>query len=81
MITGIALPFVIALVTLVWFGIGGILDIRAFFRDLSAMKRDDADDGRVEVTPTDPAGGPAEVTPLQTATDLATGTRAAVAPR
>jgi SSS family solute:Na+ symporter len=81
MITGIALPFVIALVTLVWFGIGGILDIRAFFRDLSTMKRDDADDGRVEVAPTDPAGGPAEVTPLQTATDLATGTRAAVAPR
>ena len=33
MITGIALPFVIAVATLVWFGIGGVRDILEFFRD------------------------------------------------
>jgi SSS family solute:Na+ symporter len=80
MITGIALPFVIALVTLVWFGIGGVVDIRRFFRDLSTMKRDDADDGRVDLAPLPPGGAPAEVSPLQTATDLAAGTRAVASP-
>jgi SSS family solute:Na+ symporter len=69
MITGIALPFAIALVTLVWFGIGGIRDIRAFFRDLAAMKQDGADDGRVaEQVGTATAEPLAEVSPLQNAT-------------
>ena len=47
LITAIALPFAIALGTLVWFGIGGVMDIRAFFHALRTMKRDAADDGRV----------------------------------
>ncbi|MGC4032939.1 MAG: hypothetical protein QM754_14620 [Tepidisphaeraceae bacterium] len=46
-VTGIALPFVIAVVTLVWFGIGGFVDIRSFFHTLRTMKRDAEDDGRV----------------------------------
>jgi len=47
MITGIALPCAIALGTLVWFGIGGVRDIREFFIALRTMKRDVRDDGRV----------------------------------
>ncbi|MBC8105588.1 MAG: sodium:proline symporter [Anaerolineae bacterium] len=47
MITAIAFPFVIAIVTLVWFGIGGVRDIFQFFHDLRTMKRDANDDGRV----------------------------------
>jgi SSS family solute:Na+ symporter len=47
MIFGIALPCLIALGTLIWFGIGGIRDIRDFLRALRTMKRDPRDDGRV----------------------------------
>src|SRR4051794_17539249 len=47
MIFGIALPCVIATGTLIWFGIGGILDIRAFLGALKTLKRDARDDGRV----------------------------------
>lgn len=47
LIFGIGLPFVIAFVTLIWFGIGGIIDIRHFFKALSSEKRDANDDGRV----------------------------------
>jgi hypothetical protein len=47
MVTAIAFPFIIALATLVWFGIGGVRDIVAFFRDLKTMARDTRDDGRV----------------------------------
>jgi SSS family solute:Na+ symporter len=50
MITGIALPCVIAVGTLIWFGIGGVRDIRDFFVALRTMKRDVHDDGRVEKT-------------------------------
>jgi SSS family solute:Na+ symporter len=48
MITAIAFPFLIGLVTLVWFSVGGVIDIRDFFRALSARQRDARDDGRVE---------------------------------
>ena len=48
MIFSVALPFVIAVATLVWFGIGGMSDIIAFFRALRTMKRDATDDGRVQ---------------------------------
>lgn len=48
-VTAIGLPFVIAIVTLVWFGIGGIIDVRHFFRDLRDVRRDVTDDGRVVV--------------------------------
>jgi hypothetical protein len=47
MVTGIALPCVIAIGTLIWFGIGGIRDLREFFIALRTMKRDARDDGRV----------------------------------
>ena len=45
--TAIAVPFGIALVTLIWFGIGGVRDLRDFFVDLRSVKRDSRDDGRV----------------------------------
>lgn len=47
MITGIALPCLIALGTLVWFTIGAAKDLRDFFAALKTMKRDARDDGRV----------------------------------
>jgi SSS family solute:Na+ symporter len=47
MITTIAIPLVIAVVTLAWFGWGGVRDLRAFFVALRTMKRDARDDGRV----------------------------------
>jgi SSS family solute:Na+ symporter len=53
MITAIGFPFAIALVTLFWFGIGGVKDMVRFFHDLKTMKRDVRDDGRVEHSPAD----------------------------
>lgn len=47
MITAIAFPFGIGLATLIWFSIGGIIDIRDFFRALDVRQRDVRDDGRV----------------------------------
>jgi len=41
------LPFVIALLTLVWFTIGGVRDMRDFFSALKTTTRDASDDGRV----------------------------------
>ncbi len=46
-VTGIVLPIVIAVGTLVWFGIGGVIDLRLFFRQLTSLKRDVRDDGTV----------------------------------
>jgi SSS family solute:Na+ symporter len=46
-ITAIGAPFAIAIVTLIWFGIGGVRDLRDFFVDLRNVKRDSRDDGRV----------------------------------
>jgi SSS family solute:Na+ symporter len=84
MITGIALPCVIAVGTLVWFGIGGVRDMRDFFVALRTMKRDARDDGRVEKDPStargfDVAPPPATVTPTPTPAVPPTGP--AVAPR
>jgi SSS family solute:Na+ symporter len=45
--TGIILPVIVSILTLIWFGIGGIRDIRDFFLALSRMKRDARDDGMV----------------------------------
>ena len=60
MITAIGFPFLIAVATLIWFSIGGIRDIRDFFRALATMQRDARDDGRVEraagPTPPEPVG-------------------------
>jgi SSS family solute:Na+ symporter len=47
----IGLPFVVALMTLFWFGVGGTRDILALFAALRTMKRDETDDGRVEHEP------------------------------
>jgi SSS family solute:Na+ symporter len=47
LITGIGVPFAIAAITLAWFGIGGVIDMRDFFRALRNLKRDARDDGRV----------------------------------
>src|SRR5439155_22031802 len=47
MTTGVVIPFIIAAVTLVWFGFGGMKDIRDFFHAFRTMKRDARDDGRV----------------------------------
>jgi SSS family solute:Na+ symporter len=47
MITGIVVPCVIAVGTLIWFGIGGVRDVRDFFAALRTLNRDARDDGRV----------------------------------
>ena len=47
-ITTLAVPFVVGLISTVWFMAGGINDLRHLFRDLEARKRDFSDDGRVE---------------------------------
>jgi SSS family solute:Na+ symporter len=50
LIFGVGVPFVIGLATTVWFTIGGVRDLRDFFRALRTVKRDASDDGRVEVS-------------------------------
>jgi Na+/proline symporter len=47
LVVGIALPLIVAIVTLVWFGIGGVMDLKRFFARLASMKRDVSDDGSV----------------------------------
>lgn len=68
-ITGIGLPFVIAFATLIWFGIGGFIDIKAFFHTLRTMKRDATDDGRVIHEKDDDSAPPAEVAPIAVTSD------------
>jgi SSS family solute:Na+ symporter len=47
LIAGIMLPLLIAMVTFVWFGVGGAFDLRLLFARLATAKRDAADDGTV----------------------------------
>jgi SSS family solute:Na+ symporter len=47
LIVGVVVPMLVGFVTLIWFGIGGITDLRAFFIALRNLKRDANDDGRV----------------------------------
>jgi len=47
LVSGIGLPLLISVITLVWFGIGGVKDLKSFFIALRTLKRDDRDDGRV----------------------------------
>lgn len=54
LVVSIGVPFIVALGSLFWFGIGGIMDTKKFFIALRAMKRDDADDGRVVENTTTP---------------------------
>jgi solute:Na+ symporter, SSS family len=46
-VMGLVIPMIIAMVTLVWFGIGGAIDLKKFFHRLATMKRDVTDDGTV----------------------------------
>jgi SSS family solute:Na+ symporter len=54
LVFGVVLPFVVAVGTLVWFGIGGTKDIIDLFASLRTMKRDARDDGRVPEPVQDP---------------------------
>jgi solute:Na+ symporter, SSS family len=47
LIVGVLLPLAITAITFVWFGLGGILDLRALFARLSRQKPDASDDGSV----------------------------------
>ena len=60
---GIILPVIVATVTLVWFGIGGFIDLRLFFQRLASMKRDARDDGSVREYDPGEAGGFTAVLP------------------
>jgi solute:Na+ symporter, SSS family len=46
-VAGLVLPIIVCVITLIWFSIGGISDLRAFFKRLASMKRDVRDDGTV----------------------------------
>ena len=48
LITQLVVPGIIAVISTVWFGIGGIIDLRQLFRDLRNREDNPLDDGRVE---------------------------------
>lgn len=82
MVTAIAFPFIIAVATLIWFSIGGIVDIRDFFRALASAKRDARDDGRVDAIGDEPTTVPVSASPpeLQAAQRAVTPTAASSQP-
>jgi solute:Na+ symporter, SSS family len=47
LIVGVLLPLAITVITFVWFGIGGVIDLKLLFAALAKMKRDTSDDGTV----------------------------------
>jgi SSS family solute:Na+ symporter len=47
LVFGVGLPFVVAVGTLAWFGVGCTRDIFSFFAALRTLKRDHTDDGHV----------------------------------
>ncbi len=47
LICSLMIPFVVAIVTTVWFFIGGVVDLRRMFRDLKNRNVDDLDNGMV----------------------------------
>jgi len=51
LIVGVLLPLAITVVTFFWFGIGGVIDLRALFASLAHLKRDARDDGSVPRNP------------------------------
>ncbi|MGB7158684.1 MAG: hypothetical protein WBD40_11495 [Tepidisphaeraceae bacterium] len=82
LVAGVGFPFLIALGTLVWFGIGGVKDIFAFFHALRTMTRDAADDGSVHnATPAPATGFPIAPVAPSPVGDNAVKTAAAVSPR
>ena len=48
LIANLIVPIIVGVVSTVWMGIGGIIDMRRLFKDLNARKDDPLDDGRVE---------------------------------
>ncbi len=48
LITFIIIPGILALITSIWFSVGGIIDIRRLFRDLKAREADALDNGMVK---------------------------------
>jgi len=46
-IYGLLIPFIFSAATLVWFSIGGFIDLKAFFRALETQQREATDDGAV----------------------------------
>ena len=46
-VVSVVVPAAVGLVTVVWFGIGTVRDLRRLFRDLETRVRDDADNGFV----------------------------------
>ena len=47
-ITGLLVPGIIAVISTVWFAIGGSIDLYRLFKRLDAKVADDTDDGTVE---------------------------------
>jgi len=66
LIYGLVIPFLFAAFTLVWFGIGGAIDLKDFFRTLGTMKRDAHDDGSVRRPIPVAAAGDAEEATIKT---------------
>lgn len=56
-VMGVVIPMIIAAITMVWFGIGGIIDLKMFFHRLATMKRDATDDGTVGEHGGEPSNG------------------------
>jgi solute:Na+ symporter, SSS family len=86
LVAGVGVPFAIALATLIWFGIGGIKDIFAFFHALRTMDRDVNDNGTVRDLPAGAMPAPATSSPAAPVAptpvaDDAVKAGAAVAPR
>ena len=48
LITTVIIPGIIAIISTVWFSIGGVRDLRRLFRDLAKKQDDFSDDGRVD---------------------------------
>jgi hypothetical protein len=63
LVFGIWVPLVVGTFTFVWFTIGGVRDMRDFFRALKTLTRDATDNGRVEPL-AEPHGFPLEASPL-----------------
>lgn len=63
-VAAIWLPLVVGVITTVWFTIGGLRDLRVFFRRLQAQARDAGDDGSVAAQATRSVGATGILRPL-----------------
>ncbi len=48
LVVNLIVPTIIAVISTVWFSVGGVIDMKRMFRDLAARTIDETDDGRVE---------------------------------